>query len=242
MKKLIIGLFCLSALTAMAEVNIYGPGGPAPVFKEIVSNVQNNKNINLQFGPTKKWIESAKENADIIFSGSDFMMNGFSNELSDIDKSSIKAIKIREAGILVKKGNSKNIHSIKDLAKKDINIIVVDGAGQISLWEDMVGKSKDVDLLNKVRTNIKYFAPNSAMALSKWEEDKSIDAVIIWKPWEKRFKESKFISVEEENRIYRPALIALTKKGENNAEAKELYEKILSKQFDNIWEKNNWMK
>lgn len=242
MKKLILGLFCLSALNAMAVVNIYGPGGPAPVFKEIVENSPNSKDINLQFGPANKWMDSAKENADIIFSGSDFMMNTFAGKLEDIDTSTIKAVRIREAGILVRDGNPKKIKSVKDLAKKGVNIIAVDGAGQISLWEDMVGKSKDIKLLNEVRGNIKFFAPNSALALARWKEDPSIDAVIIWKPWEKRFTGSKFVRVEKENRIYRPASVALTKKGQNNPEAKELYNKILSDDFNKIWDKHDWIK
>ena len=126
------------------------------------------------------------------------------------------------------------------MAKENVNVIVVDGAGQISLWEDMVGKTKDIPLINKVRKNIKYFAPNSALAVKRWEEDESVDAVIIWKPWEKRFKNSNFVELDDENKIFRPALVALTEQGNKNPEAKRMYNEILSSKYDDVWKKYGW--
>ncbi len=243
MKKSYIGLMILSSV-AFGQVNIYGPGGPAPVLNEITKelNKTENKNIILKFGPAGKWMEEAKQNADIIYSGSEYMMNSFASKLSDLDFSTIKAVKLRESGILVRKENSKNIKSIKDLAKDDVNIIVVDGAGQISLWEDIVGKEQNVELLNKIRNNIKYFAPNSALATKHWKENKNIDAVIIWKPWVKRFENSMYVETTKDTKVMRPASIALTKKGKNNPDAVSVYNDILSSKFDKIWENNGWMK
>lgn len=242
MTKKYLSLFFLTSIIALGEVNIYGPGGPAPVFKEISEKIMSEKKekINLKVGPTGSWIEQAKNNGDLIFSGSEFMMSDFTNKLKDIDKSSIRAIKFREAGILVRDKNPKKLKTINDLAKENVNVIVVDGAGQISLWEDMVGKTKDISLINKVRKNIKYFAPNSALAVKRWEEDESVDAVIIWKPWEKRFENSNFVELDDENKIFRPALVALTEQGNKNPEAKRMYNEILSSKYDDVWKKYGW--
>ena len=244
MKKFFMSLFLLSSMVTLGEVNIYGPGGPAPVFKEIIEIIRKDKGqkINLKVGPTNTWLSEAKENGDLIFSGSEYMMNDFSKKLNNINEPSIRALKLREAGILVRKNNPKKIKSLNDLGKKDINIIVVDGAGQISLWEDLIGRKKDIIFLNNIRTNIKYFAGNSALATKKWKEDKNIDAVIIWKPWEKRFEDSSFIEIDKENKIYRPVSIALTEEGRKKVEVNEIYNEILSDKFDKIWKKHGWIK
>lgn len=73
-------------------------------------------------------------------------------------------------------------------------------------------KFPQVELLRNVKENIVLFDKNSGIAKKKWSEDKSIDALIIWKHWENEIDDSKFISVEDKNKIYRPALISLINK------------------------------
>ncbi|MGL4687872.1 MAG: substrate-binding domain-containing protein [Fusobacteriaceae bacterium] len=243
--KNILGIsFLLISSLSLSDVNIYGPGGPAPVIKEISNKISEKESINIktEAGPLDNWKEKAIENADIIIGGSEFMMNQFIDNLKNIEEKTIQPLKIREAGILVRKNNPKKIKSIKDLGKEGINVMVVDGAGQISLWEDMVGKNKDLKLLQNVRKNIVLFAKNSGIAKKTWLEDKNIDAVIIWKHWEKEINDSKFISVEDKNKMYRPALISLTKKGVLNKEAKKIYDLMLTDNYDEIWEQKGWIK
>lgn len=50
------------------------------------------------------------------------------NQLSSND---VNVLNIREAGIIVRPNNPKNIKSFDDLLKKGIKIMVVDGAGQV---------------------------------------------------------------------------------------------------------------
>ncbi len=86
MRKRILFLAPLfSALTlsigvAQAEtLNIYGPGGPAPVVKELAKAFAKEKGIEVivTAGPTPEWLDKAKGNADLIFSGSENMMSSF---------------------------------------------------------------------------------------------------------------------------------------------------------------------
>lgn len=70
---------------------------------------------------------------------------------------------MREAIILVKKGNPKNIKGMADLLKPGIGIVVNDGAGVsntsgTAVWEDSVGRMKNVEKLQAFRSNIHVFA------------------------------------------------------------------------------------
>lgn len=244
MKKQCILLFGILSMLTFAEINIYGPGGPGPAINEIVEVIKKEKNydINLKIGFLDMWMSEAEKNGDIIISGSQYMMNNFAEKLQNIDKKTITGIKFREGGILVREGNPKNIKSVKDLGKENIKILVMDSLGQISLWEDIVGKENDIDLINKVRQNINCFSKSGAKAIKKWTEDKTIDAVIIWKPWQDRFKNSSFIELDRNNKVLRPSMISLTEQGKNNPEAVEIYKEILSNKYDEIWEKHGWYK
>ena len=66
-------------------LNVYGPGGPAPVMKEAAATFQKKTGIavTVTAGPTPAWIDKAKENADVIYSGSEAMMSDFTDAMGD---------------------------------------------------------------------------------------------------------------------------------------------------------------
>jgi accessory colonization factor AcfC len=76
------------------------------------------------------------------------------------------------------------ISGFRDLARGDLNLMVVEGAGQDGLWEDLASRAGGIDFLRKLRGHIKIFAPNSAAARSAWIEDPAVDAWIIWNIWQ----------------------------------------------------------
>ena len=65
------------SVIAQETVNIYGPGGPAPAIQESAEQFQKKYGVtvNVTFGPQNKWQEKAKQNADLIFSGSEVMLD-----------------------------------------------------------------------------------------------------------------------------------------------------------------------
>lgn len=72
----------------------------------------------------------------------------------------------REAIILTQKGNPLKIKGLKDLANKKVKIVVPEGAGKSNtsgtgVWEDMIGRTQDLDLISKFRQNIVACTPNS---------------------------------------------------------------------------------
>nr|MDX8317385.1 accessory colonization factor AcfC [Agrobacterium rosae] len=105
-----------------------------------------------------------------------------------------------------------------DLFKPGHKVLVVNGAGQNGLWEDMAGRTGDIEKVKALRANIKTFAANSAEAKKAWTEDKSYDAWIIWNIWQvANPKLADVVEVEPDYRIYRDTGIVLTERGGKNA-------------------------
>ena len=68
MKKILFASLLISS-AVYAEVIAYGPGGPAPVLKELATEFEakQGKKVKIVAGPTGQWINQAKADADIIF-------------------------------------------------------------------------------------------------------------------------------------------------------------------------------
>jgi accessory colonization factor AcfC len=143
--------------------------------------------IEINAGPPGTWKDRAMQDADLIFSGSEYMMTDFvQKDLPGlIDPPTIRTLYLRPAAILVRPGNPKGFKGIRDVAKPGIKILVVQGAGQVGMWEDVAGRTGDVRLVDGVRRNIGHFAPNSAEAKRLWISDPSFDAWLIWTIWQK---------------------------------------------------------
>lgn len=230
-----------------AEVYVYGPGGPAPVLKELASMFEqkSGEKVIVTAGPASAWMDEAKAKADIIFSGNSAMMDTFVSKLGGkISAEKIEVLNIREAGIIVRPNNPKKIKKFKDLLKKDVKIMVVNGAGQVGLYEDMALKHGKRENLVALRKNIKVFAPNSKSAVESWNNDSSIDALIIWKHWAKTIGKDKaeFVRSGKSSVIYRASEIVITNDSPNQAKARAFIDFIQSKEAQKVWEEKGWIK
>jgi accessory colonization factor AcfC len=199
-------------------LSVYGPGGPAPALREAAALFGQRRGLSVQVtaGPTPHWKESSVEgDADLIYSGSEHMMTDFL--LKDfegfIDRSTLRSLYLRPSAILVRPGNPKRIGGVRDLGKPGLEVLVVQDAGQVGLWEDVVGRTGDVRLLEAVRRNIGAYASNSAEAKKLWSDDAEYDAWLIWTIWQKENPAAAdLVPVEPEHTIYRSCGIAGTLK------------------------------
>lgn len=241
-KGLLISLISLVSL--YAEVFVYGPGGPAPALKKLAEqfNATSTEKVIIQAGPPPVWMEEAKTKADLIFSGNSSMMDAFVLNLK-INPANIQVLNIRQAGIIVRPNNPKKINAFKDLLQPGVKVMIVNGAGQVGLYEDMALKNGKRSDLVALRKNIQIFAKNSKQALELWDQDPSIDALIIWKHWAKTMGEKKaqFISLNQENVIYRASEIVIV----NDSKKKEIAQKFIdflqSKEAQKVWEEAGWI-
>lgn len=242
---IIISLFFSTVAFAQKDtIYIYGPGGPYPAFQKVADAFEKEYDIhvNITKGPLGNWQSSAKENADLIFSGSEHMMTQFEKLFTkEILAASVMPLYKRHSGLIVRKGNPKNIKGIKDLIRKDVKILVVQGAGLSGVWEDMLGSMKKMEDFKNIRSKIVVFADNSGLAQKAWNEDPSIDVWISWNIWQMANQESAdFILVPKKYRIYRNTDIALTHKGKDKKAAILFYDFLQSAKTKEIFKQMGW--
>ncbi|OYY74247.1 MAG: ABC transporter substrate-binding protein [Gammaproteobacteria bacterium 28-57-27] len=235
----------LSIGVAQAEtLKIYGPGGPAPAVKELASAFAKEKGIEVivTAGPTPGWLEQAKNDAHLIFSGSENMMSSFIAAFTgQIDEKTVEPLYLRPSAILVRKGNPKSIKGLRDLAKPGMKIMVTEGAGQVGMWEDAAGRSGEIDLLKGFRSNIVAFAPNSGLARKRWIEQADIDAWLIWTHWQINNRDiADMVPVEPELTIWRATDIAMTTRGRELKAAAEFIDYLKSAQGEEVFKRQGW--
>ena len=238
-------LFGQTALAATPEIHVYGPGGPLPAMKEAAEafNKSHNSDVIITGGPTPVWLGQAKANADVIFSGSETMMTTFVGQLDGaIDTQSVEPLYLRPAVILVRPGNPDHITGFSDLLKPGNHILVVNGAGQQGLWEDVAGRLGNINSVKAFRANIKTYAGNSAEARKAWVADKSLNAWLIWNIWQvSNPKLATVVPIEPQYEIYRDTGVALTHRGEASASAKAFVAFLQSAQGQKIFAHWGWI-
>lgn len=242
---LLLTAFTLCATAAQAaDIYAYGAGGPAPAIKAAAEafNQSSGNTVHVDFGPTPKWIEAAKQNADIVFSGSSYMMADYVKAMEGrIDETSIRPLYLRPAVIVVRKGNPKKIRGFKDLLKPGVKVAVTNGSGQVGLWEDVAARSGNIADVQALRRNIGVFAGNTGIAKNIWEQDPSFDAWLVYNHWALAFPAvGDIVPLERTYRIYRPMEVALTGKGESSPEAKAFVAFLQSAQGKAAFEKFGW--
>jgi len=232
--------------TESATVHVYGPGGPAPAMKEAaqVFNARHDgADVRITAGPTSKWLDSAKGNADLVYSGAENMMTGFAAALPGaFDLKEVEPLYLRPSAILVRPGNPKHIQGFRDLLKPGTRVLVVAGAGQVGLWEDVAGRTGEVEVVRAFRRNLDQpEAANSAAARDRWTQDAGIDAWLIWNIWQVSNADlADLVPIEEPFRIYRDTGVVLTGRGKESAQARAFVAFLKSEDGRQIFHKWGW--
>lgn len=222
-------------------IRVYGPGGPLGPIKEAAEHfsVETGIKVEITAGPEKNWINQAKKDADIIFGGSEYMLQDFIfNHPEMIDTKSRTELYPRPAGILVRKGNPKKIEALEDLTKKGIKIIDVNGAGQLGLWEDMAGRK---GLIEGISQNINLSVKSSAEAIEQWKSNFKLDAWITYESWHYRLKDfTELVELPENEKLYRGTPIALTKITDQKKESQQFIDYLKTEEAHQIFQKWGW--
>lgn len=242
---LVLPIALLAGAPAVAEVRVYGPGGPAPAMKEAATAFQAETGMKVEVvsGPTGTWLAAAKANADLVYSGSEHMMTDFIKALEpQILTNTVQPLYLRPSAILVRKGNPRRIRGLRDLLKPGRRIIVVNGAGQVGLWEDLVGQLGDIQALRSLRSNIVEFAPTSADAQKTWNERPDIDAWIVWNVWSSNGRTAAdIVPIERHLRIYRDMGVAFTSRGASDQPARAFASFLSSPKGKKIFARYGWI-
>lgn len=227
-----------------ADLNVYGPGGPLPAMREAAAEFGKLKGVEIAVtaGPTPAWIAQARKDADLIFSGSESMMTDFVAAMGgQIRSEDVEPLYLRASAILVRPGNPRKITGLGDLGKPGVKILVVHGAGQTGLWEDVAGRTGDIGAVRKLRANIGAFAGNSAIARKTWTDDPTYDAWLIWNIWQAANPAlAETVEIDEAHRIYRDAGVVLTDRGRQKQLAAEFVAFLKSDGGAKIFRKWGW--
>ncbi|MGO8738050.1 substrate-binding domain-containing protein [Rhodoblastus sp.] len=253
MKKLVFLLVAIvlagaAGVARAAElpmIYVYGPGGPAPAIREAakIFGAANGVSVVVASGPTANWVDKARNDADLLYTGSENMVHEFRKAIPRaFDQSTAEPLYLRPVVILVRPGNPKGIHGLRDLLKPGIKILVVGHAGQIGLWEDVTGRTGDIDMVRAFRHNMIFpAAPSSTAALEQWKSQKDIDAWLVWNIWAVANPGvADVVPVEEQYRIYRDTGVLLTRKGAANPKVKAFVDFLKGKQGRAIFVKWGW--
>ena len=242
----LIGAFAITSIaTAQDMLHVYGPGGPAPAMKEAAALFEKQSGIKVLVtaGPTPQWIDQAKSDADIIYSGSETMMTDFVLALEGrINELEVRPLYLRPLSILVRPGNPKRIAGFKDILAPSVKVLVVNGAGQNGVWEDMAGRKGDIDSVKSLRRNIVGYAKNSAEARQQWIEKPEIDAWLIWNIWQVSNPSlADMVEIEPEYAIFRDTAVVLTTQGKTKDAARRFVGFLSSPEGAKIFRKWGWI-
>ncbi|MHB9842083.1 extracellular solute-binding protein [Paraburkholderia terrae] len=242
-----IACFALSATSAYAQttLHVYGPGGPAPAMKEAAAAFEKKTGtqVVVTAGPTGTWLDHAKEDADVIYSGSETMMSDFVVAMGDqLTPQAPEPLYLRPMSMLVRPGNPHHIKRFSDLLKPGVKVLVVNGAGQNGVWEDVAGRLGDIRQVAALRKNIVGYAGNSAEARKTWTEQPDIDVWLIWNIWQVSNPTlADAVPIEPRYAIYRDSGVAVTRRGQDNAASKQFVEYLKSKDGAAIFSRWGWM-
>ncbi len=239
--------FASFSVQAQEVLNVYGPGGPAPAMKEAAQafGAANKITVEVTGGPTPQWVDKAKTDADVVFSGAENMMSDFAKALPGaFDLKNAEPLYLRPVAILVRPGNPKRISGFRDVLKPGTKVMAVAGAGQTGLWEDVAGRTGDIAMVRAFRKNLVLpEAPNSAEARKRWTEQPDIDVWLIWNIWQVANPElAQLVEMDEPFRIYRDTGVVLTHRGAERAQAKAFVAFLQSPQGQSIFAKWGWKK
>ena len=240
----IIGSATAQGTAVRPTLHVYGPGGPAPAMKDAaaVFGRAHHLNVVVTAGPTPKWLAAAQGNADFVYSGSENMMTDLQTQMAgQIVPGSVLPLYLRPAAILVHPGNPLHIRRFADLLRPGRRVMVVQGAGQTGMWEDIAGRGGSIAVLRALRRNIVFYAPNSALALKRWQAASPPDAWIIYNIWQvARPSVAQVVPLDADHLIYRDCDISLTTRGEADPQARAFYRFLQSPQGAHIFRRWGW--
>lgn len=230
---------------AQDVIRVYGSEGPAPAMHEAAAVFGDRRAVEVEVvsGPTDKWLDRAKTDADVVFSSAEFMMSDFARAGDlQVERATITPLYLRPSAILVRPGNPKGIRDFPNLLRPGIRVMVVTGSGQTGLWEDMAGKQGDVRVVRALRKNTVCFAPNSETAVTTWKERDDIDAWVTWNIWYMPLRDdADLVPVSEDYRVYRQCSVALTQRGKSKPLAEQFVGFLASPEGERIFKSWGWL-
>lgn len=250
MKSFVLVLILFFSFSAFAEetkqvLKVYGSEGPLTALRETADgfSAANNVKVEIVGLPQEKWKSDALKDGDVIFSSSENMMDMLNDTLGIVDAKTISTLFLRPAAILVRTGNPKKIKGVKDLIHRDLKVVIVNGQGQVAMWEDIVGRLKDIEALSDFRKHIAFTAHTTSEALQYWKNHDEVEAWLTFNTWAKREGvEADVVNIEKDLTVYRSMGAAVTTITNQRETAMKFIEYLKTAEAEKIFKSQGWFK
>jgi len=224
---------------------IYGTEGPYSAIKDAADafGAANNVRMEVIGTPMDKWKAAALKDADLIYSSSENSMDTYNETLGIIDPKSITSLFLRSSAILVRPGNPKKIKGIRDLIHRDHQVIILNGQGQVAMWEDIVGRLKNVGDLDEFRKHIAFTAHTVSEALQYWKNHEEVEAWVTFNNFGKEEDiAGDIVRVEKDLTIYRSMGAAVTTITNQRETGLKFIEFLKGSEAEKIFKAKGWFK
>jgi len=223
------------------ELRVYGPGGPLTPVRGCAERFARARGVKVTVdgGPEERWWGRAEKDADVVFSGAEYMLSDLERRRPGfLDPSTRRSLWVRPAAILVRKGNPRRIAGIADLARPGVRLLDVNGAGQVGLWEDLAGR---MGLIPEIQRNIAVSTANTAEAIAAWRNQPELDAWITFASWQDRMRdEADLVALPDAERLYRGTPVAVTRRSSQRELALAFVEYLGGEECHAVFRQAGW--
>lgn len=245
----VIGLLILSAVTGAylitgnsktmkgSEITVLAGAGLMKPMNEIITNFEKKtgKKVNVQYGGSGELLATlmTSKKGDVLITGEYTTMDK-AKEKGYIINDTIVNVTSHKPVIAVKRGNPKNITSLKDLGKENVRVAI--GDPKACAIGKVAQKMLDKEGVN-INENLVAKTPTVNQLLT-YILSGQVDAVIIWEDmltWNNSKSKMEMIEIEGAKNQTIPA--AVTSISGNVETSKEFVEYIKSDEARVIWEK-----
>jgi accessory colonization factor AcfC len=228
-------------------VRLYGAGGPDTAFKKVAAVFHQETGIDVAItgGPEPTWSKKAQADADVLWGTAEEDIAALLETYKDFAWDDVTPIYVRPAIIAVKKGNPKGIHGFADLLKEGTRIVVTEGAGVANTsgtgaWEDVAGRSGNLEDIKRFRKNIVGFGKGSGPSY-KMFIDKDADAWITWPDWPITHADrADLVELAEPHKIWRDVNVVLAP--DADPQARQFVDFLVSDRGAAIMKTEGWVR
>jgi accessory colonization factor AcfC len=244
----LLALPALARAQGASAIRCFGPGGPAPAMRAAAEAFRAAEGVPVEIvaGPTPQWAGRVAEEADLVFSGAEYMMDEFLERFREaLDPATRRVLYLRPSALLVRPGNPRGYTGLRDLLARppeQARILATGGAGQLGLYEDIAGRTGEIALLRAMRERIVMVAPNTGAAQQEWRSrPDAYDVWLVWNHWQIAAPEhAAIVEIEEPFRIWRAAGSVLSRRGAARAEVRRFEAFLTGPQGRAAFERFGW--
>lgn len=232
---LVLGAAAVEASTQESRKVLvaYGPGGPHHALRECAELFRKERGIDVAIlkGPQRQLERKIREDGDLFFGGAEYMLEDFARRNPGVlDLRSVERLHPRRVGVLVRKGNPRNLQGVACLQRDDIALLVVGLENMGQFHASPGGGAGD----------FRRLVDTGQEGVAAWRSFPELDAWVTYKSWHVELREeSDFIEIPGDAGL-RHVPVALTSRTPHRQEALQFIAFLKSPEARRIFVEHGW--